>query len=163
MMINAKNVLFLCTGNSARSVIAEGILRHRGGDRFHGFSAGSMPTGKPNPFAVRVLQKHGIETGFARSKSWDAFAGPQANTMHIIITVCDNAAGEICPIWPGMPVLAHWGVVDPAAVTGSDEKIAAAFDVTYGQKSCRIENFLALSDMNETSLKAALAEIGNLD
>ena len=163
MMINAKNVLFLCTGNSARSVIAEGILRHRGGDRFHGFSARSMPTGKPNPFTVRVLQKHGIETGFARSKSWDAFAGPQANTMHIIITVCDNAAGEICPIWPGMPVSAHWRVGDPAAVTGSDEKIAAAFDVTYGQKSCRIENFLALSDMNETSLKAALAEIGNSD
>ena len=93
------------------------------------------------PFAARVLQKHGIKTGFARSKSWDEFAGPQTNTMHIIITVCDNAAGEICPIWPGMPVLAHWGVVDPAAVTGSDEKIAAAFDVTYGQKSCRIKIF----------------------
>ena len=136
MMINAKNVLFLCTGNSARSVIAEGILRHRGGDRFHGFSAGSMPTGKPNPFAVRVLQKHGIETGFARSKSWDEFAGPQANTMHIIITVCDNAAGEICPIWPGMPVSARWGIVDPAAVTGSDEKITAALDVTNNQMNC---------------------------
>ena len=163
MMINAKNVLFLCKGNSARLVIAEGILRHRGGDRFHGFSAGSMPTGKPNPFAVRVLQKHGIETGFARSKSWDESAGPQANTMHIIITVCDNAAGELCPICPGRPVSAHWGVVDPAAVTGSDEKIAAAFDVTYNQMSRRIENFLVLSDMNETSLKAAIAEIVNLD
>ena len=103
-MINAKNVLFLCTANSARSVIAEGILQHRGGDRFHGFSAGSMPTGKPNPFAVRVLQKHGIETGFARSKSWDEFAGPQANTMHIIITVCDNAAAGGGPILPGMAV-----------------------------------------------------------
>ena len=141
MMINAKNVLFLCMGNSVRSVIAEVILRHRGRDRFHGFSKGSMPTGKPNPFAVRVLQKHGIETGFAQSKSRDAFAGPQANTMHVIITVCDNAAGEICPIWPGMPVSVHWGVVDPAAVTGSDEKIAAGFDVTYDQMIRRIENF----------------------
>ena len=107
MMIPAKNILFLCTGNSARSVIAEGILRHRGAGRYYGFSAGSMPTGKPNPFALRVLERHGIEASFARSKSWDEFAGPQARMMHIIITVCDDAAGETCPIWPGMPVSAH--------------------------------------------------------
>jgi protein-tyrosine-phosphatase len=107
MMIPAKNILFLCTGNSARSIIAEGILRHRGAGRYCGFSAGSIAPGKPNPFALRVLERHGIETSFARSKSWDEFAGPQAGMMHIIITVCDNAAGETCPIWPGMPVLAH--------------------------------------------------------
>jgi protein-tyrosine-phosphatase len=163
MMIPAKNILFLCTGNSARSVIAEGILRHRGAGRYCGFSAGSMPTGKPNPFALRVLERHGIEASFARSKSWDEFAGPQARMMHIIITVCDNAAGENCPIWPGMPVSAHWGVADPAAVTGSDEKIAAAFEVTYSQMCRRIESLLALGDLNETSLQAALAEIGDMD
>ena len=162
-MIPAKNILFLCTGNSARSVIAEGILRHRGAGRYCGFSAGSMPTGKPNPFALRVLGRHEIEVSFARSKSWDEFAGPQARMMHIIITVCDNAAGETCPIWPGMPILAHWDVADPAAVTGSDEKIAAAFEVTYAQLLRRIESLLALSDLNETSLQAAIAEIGGMD
>ena len=162
-MIRPKNILFLSTGNSARSVIAEGILRHRASGRYCAFSAGSMPTGKPNPFALRVLERHGIETSFARSKSWDEFARLKARMMHIIITVCDNAAGETCPIWPGMPVSAHWGVADPAAVTGSEEKIAAAFEATYSQMSRRIESLPALSDLNETSLQAALAKIGDMD
>ena len=147
-MIPGKNILFLCTGNSARSVIAEGILRHRGAGRYCGFSAGSMPTGKPNPFALRVLERHEIEVSFARSKSWDEFAGPQARMMHITITVCDNAAGETCPIWPGMPVLVHWDVADSAAGTGSDKKIAAVSEVTYSQKYRRIESLLALSNLN---------------
>ncbi len=108
-MASMTNVLFLCTGNSARSLIAEGILRHHGGSRYRAFSAGSTPTGKPNPFALAVLQRHGIDTEFARSKSWDEFATADAEQMNIIITVCDNAAGEVCPIWPGQPITAHWG------------------------------------------------------
>ena len=162
-MIRPKNILFLSTENSARSVIAKGILRHRASGRYCAFSAGSMPTGKPNPFALRVLERHGIEASFARAKSWDEFAGPKARMMHIIITVCDNAAGETCPIWPGMPVLVHWGVADPAAVTGSDEKIAAAFEVTYCQICRQIDSLLALSDLNESSLQAAIAEISDMD
>ena len=125
------NLLFLCTGNSARSLIAEGVLRQLGGNAFNAFSAGSRPTGKPNPHAIAVLRQHDIDTGFARSKSWDEFAGPDADTMDIVITVCANAAGETCPVWPGHPHTAHWGVEDPAAVTGSCDDIMAAFAVTF--------------------------------
>lgn len=156
------NVLFLCTGNSARSLIAEGILRHHGGSRYRAFSAGSIPTGKPNPFALAVLQRHGIDIEFARSKSWDEFATADAEQMNIIITVCDNAAGEICPIWPGQPITAHWGVADPAGVTGTDEAITAAFQITYDQMSSRIEKLLDLEISDPADMQRAVAAIGDL-
>ena len=143
----SQNILFLCTGNSARSLIAEGIVRHRGGSKFAAFSAGSMPTGAPNPFALAVLQQMGIDTGFARSKTWDEFAGDGSSgvpVMDLIITVCANAAGETCPIWPGHPSTAHWGMPDPAAVTGSDADKRAAFAVTFDQMSRRVDALLAL-------------------
>ncbi len=156
------NVLFLCTGNSARSLIAEGILRHHGGSRYRAFSAGSIPTGKPNPFALAVLQRHGIDIEFARSKSWDEFATADAEQMNIIITVCDNAAGEVCPIWPGQPITAHWGVADPAGVTGTYEAIAAAFQITYDQMSSRIEKLLDLEISDPADMQRAVAAIGEL-
>jgi arsenate reductase len=139
-----RNVLFLCTGNSARSVIAEGLLRHLGGDRFRAFSAGSFPTGRVNPGAYPVLRSLGLDPAEFRSKSWDEFAGPGAAPIDFIFTVCDNAAGEVCPIWPGRPVTAHWGVEDPAAVTGSEAEVAAAFAAAEGRLRRRIEQFLAL-------------------
>ena len=125
------NVLFLCTGNSARSIIAEGILRKLGGETFFSYSAGSQPAGKPNPYALAVLRDHGIGVSFARSKRWDEFANSDAPKMDLIITVCDNAAGETCPVWPGHPSMAHWGVPDPATVQGSHQDILAAFQRTY--------------------------------
>jgi arsenate reductase len=114
------NVLFLCTGNTARSVLAEGILRQDGAGRFNAFSAGSHPKGKVNPFALKVLEAHGYGAEGFRSKSWDEFAVPGAPTMDFVFTVCDSAAGETCPFWPGQPMTAHWGIEDPAAVEGSD-------------------------------------------
>ena len=114
------NVLFLCTGNTARSVLAEGILRKEGGGQFNAFSAGSQPKGVVNPFAIKTLEAFGYPTDGYRSKSWDEYAGPKAPSMDFIFTVCDNAAGETCPIWPGHPMTAHWGVEDPAAVEGTD-------------------------------------------
>ena len=138
------NLLFLCTGNSARSLIAEGVLRHLGGEAFNAFSAGSHPTGKPNPHAIAVLRQHDIDTGFARSKSWDEFAGADAPQLDLIITVCDNAAGETCPIWPGRPATAHWGLPDPAAVDGPQQAITAAFLDTYDELVQRIRYLLDL-------------------
>ena len=136
------NLLFLCTGNSARSLIAEGVLRQLGGKAFNAFSAGSHPTGKPNPHAIAVLRQHDIDTGFARSKSWDEFAGADAPQLDLIITVCDNAAGETCPIWPGRPATAHWGLPDPAAVDGPQQAITAAFLDTYDELVQRIRYLL---------------------
>ena len=136
------NLLFLCTGNSARSLIAEGVLRQLGGKAFNAFSAGSHPTGKPNPHAIAVLRQHDIDTGFARSKSWDEFAGSDAPQLDLIITVCDNAAGETCPIWPGRPATAHWGLPDPAAVDGPQQAITAAFLDTYDELVQRIRYLL---------------------
>lgn len=159
---DTKNVLFLCTGNSARSLIAEGILRHRGGARYQAFSAGSKPTGMPNPHAIAVLQSHAIDTDFAASKSWDMFAGDAYGKMHIIITVCANAAGETCPIWPGHPITAHWGVEDPAAVTGSIADIDAAFALTYAQMDARISALLALGDLDLPAQLDAVRAIGAL-
>ena len=136
------NLLFLCTGNSARSLIAEGVLRQLGGKAFNAFSAGSHPTGKPNPQAIAVLRQHDIDTGFARSKSWDEFAGADAPQLDLIITVCDNAAGETCPIWPGRTATAHWGLPDPAAVDGPKQAITAAFLDTYDELVQRIRYLL---------------------
>ncbi|MEQ9562822.1 MAG: arsenate reductase ArsC, partial [Woeseiaceae bacterium] len=138
------NVLFLCTGNSARSILAEALLDRLGEGRFASYSAGSQPAGKVNPHAIRLLQKLGYTTEKFRSKSWDEFAGPAAPEMHFVFTVCDNAAGESCPIWPGHPMTAHWGIADPAAVSGTDEEKQAAFFDAYGKLQERIERFLEL-------------------
>jgi len=144
------NVLFLCTGNSARSIIAEGILRKKGGSDFQAYSAGSQPAGQPNPYALVVLRNHGIDTGFARSKRWDIFADPTGLKMDLIITVCDNAAGETCPAWPGHPSSAHWGVADPAAIRGSHEDIATAFQTTYQEMTTWIGLLIEANPTSQT-------------
>ena len=159
-----KHVLFLCTGNSARSLIAEGILRHYGADKYVAISAGSQPTGTPNPAAIAVLNAHGIDTDFARSKSWDEFAAPHYNEIDIVITVCGNAADETCPLWPGHPVTAHWGVDDPAAITSSPDAIEKAFSKTYDEMYRRIMAFLTLDDaQDEKTYLSNLRAIGNID
>ena len=157
------NVLFLCTGNSARSILAEAVLNHLGTGRFKGYSAGSRPAGEPNPFAINLLQREGIDTGFARSKSWDEFATPDAPKLDFVFTVCDNAAAEECPYWPGQPVSAHWGLPDPAAVEGSDAEKAIAFADTYRALTRRIGAFVALpmTTLDAMTLKSRLTEIGN--
>jgi len=152
------NVLFLCTGNSARSLIAEGILRHLGGDDFQAFSAGSFPTGMPNPHAIAVLRLHDIDTSFARSKSWDEFAASDAPKFDLIITVCDNAAGETCPVWPGNPATAHWGLPDPAAVEGARHDIDAAFRATYDALARRI-TILLNGQPNRSNIGAVAAQL----
>lgn len=156
------NVLFLCTGNSARSILAEAILNKEGGGRFKAYSAGSMPTGRVDPNALPLVQALGFEPGGFRSKSWDEFATPDAPRLDFIFTVCDNAAGEVCPIWPGKPMTAHWGVPDPAAVTGSEVEKAAAFAETARQLGNRIRLFLALplSSIDAMTLQARLNTIG---
>jgi len=133
------NVLFLCTHNSARSVMAEALLNTVGRGRFHAFSAGSMPSGRVNPFALELAKSIGYLTENIRSKSWDEFAQPGAEKMDIIITVCDNAAGEVCPIWPGHPATAHWGFPDPSTATGSDDDKRKAFDQVFHAIRRRIE------------------------
>lgn len=157
-----KNVLFLCTGNSARSILAEAALNQLGAGRFRAYSAGSCPTGAPNPFALALLAREGIDTGFARSKSWDEFALPAAPKMDFIFTVCDSAAAEACPYWPGHPASAHWGQPDPAAVTGDDAEKTRAFDAAWQLLTRRITVFAALriNDMEAEALKRALQEIG---
>jgi protein-tyrosine-phosphatase len=156
------NVLFLCTGNSARSILAEAVMNHLGQGRFKGYSAGSRPAGEPNPFAISLLQREGIDTGFARSKSWDEFATPDAPKLDFVFTVCDNAAAEECPYWPGQPVSAHWGLPDPAAVEGSDAEKALAFADTYRALTRRIGAFVSLpmATLDAMTLKTKLTEIG---
>ncbi|HYL87607.1 MAG TPA: arsenate reductase ArsC [Burkholderiales bacterium] len=156
------NVLFLCTGNSARSVLAEAFLNSVGGGRFRGFSAGSHPAGRVNPFALELLQKHRISTEGLRSKSWDEFARPGAPEMHFVFTVCDNAAGETCPLWPGRPMTAHWGVADPAAVPGSDDEKRKAFVEAFRLLSKRVRLFINLpfERLEQRALKGRLDEIG---
>ena len=154
------NVLFLCTGNSARSILAEAILGRQGMGRFRSFSAGSYPKGAVHPAAIALLKELDYDTGPFRSKSWDEFAGPDAPALDFVFTVCDNAAGEVCPIWPGQPMTAHWGVEDPAAVEGPGQE--AAFWNAYQQLQRRIQLFLALplEDIDELSLQNRLKDIG---
>ena len=131
------NVLFLCIGNSARSILAEAYLNSAGKGRFFAYSAGSKPAGQVNPFALELLKKTGIDTSGARSKNWDEFAGPDAPKMDFVFTVCDSAAAEPCPYWPGQPMTAHWGVADPAAVEGDDEAKRRAFHLAFKELSTR--------------------------
>ena len=138
-----RTVLFLCTGNSARSILAEAYLNSAGRGRFKAYSAGSKPGGRVNPYALELLEKSRIDTAGLRSKSWDEFAKPDAPKMDFIFTVCDNAAAETCPYWPGKPVTAHWGIADPAAVTGSDEVKREAFLHAFTDLKTRIDKFLA--------------------
>lgn len=156
------NILFLCTGNSARSVLAESLMNAMGNGRFNAYSAGSHPTGQVNPFALDFLQGNGLPVDGLRSKSWDAFAVPGAPVMDFIITVCDQAAGEVCPHWPGQPVSAHWGAPDPAAVSGSDEDKRRAFKDTAALMRRRIELFLSLpwASLDQLTLKSHLRTIG---
>lgn len=154
------NVLFLCTGNSARSILAESILGQLGAGRFRAFSAGSQPKGEPHPMAIEVLRDFGFPHEGFRSKSWTEFSGPDAPAIDLIITVCDNAAGEVCPVWPGKPITAHWGIEDPAAVEGPGQR--EAFVQALGFMQRRIELLLALpvKALDGMSLRSRLAEIG---
>ena len=156
------NVLFICTGNSARSILAEALMNHLGGGRFQAFSAGSHPNGRVNPLALSTLQQLHIPTAGYRSKSWDEFAQPGAPVLDFAFTVCDNAAGEVCPLWPGQPMTAHWGLPDPAAVEGSDEHKAQAFMDTAVALKRRIELMLALplGTLAGLSLQRELDRIG---
>jgi arsenate reductase len=156
------HVLFLCTGNSARSILAEVVMNAMGKGRFVAHSAGSNPTGRVNPFAIELLQKNRFPTDGLRSKSWDEFAVPGAPPLDFVFTVCDNAAGEACPFWPGRPVTAHWGVEDPAAVEGSDDDKRKAFVRALTTLQRRIELFLSLphGTLDELALQRRLDEIG---
>jgi arsenate reductase len=156
------NVLFLCTGNSARSIMAEAILNQLGRGRFKAYSAGSFPTGRVNPFALEMLKTAGLRTDGFRSKGWDEFAGAGAPRMDFIFTVCDNAAGEVCPVWPGKPVTAHWGVPDPAAVEGTDEAKRAAFRDAAATLRRRIELLvnLPMASLDKMAIKSRLDQIG---
>jgi arsenate reductase (thioredoxin) len=162
-MQNRYNVLFLCTGNSARSILGEAILNHRGKGRFQGYSAGSHPTGRVNPFALKQLESAGLPVEGLRSKSWDEFAKPSAPQMHFVFTVCDSAAAEICPVWPGQPVTAHWGIPDPASAAGSPEQLERAFRDAFVTMGRRIDLFLSLplEKLDALALKKAVARIGH--
>jgi len=158
------NILFLCTGNSARSILAESILTKDGGGRFRAFSAGSQPKGAVNPFALKVLRAYDYPSEGFRSKSWEEFATPEAPVMDFVFTVCDNAAGEACPVWPGQPMTAHWGIEDPAAVEGADIQKEAAFVAAFRYLKTRISVFTALplASIDRMSLGSKLVEIGQL-
>ncbi len=156
------NVLFLCTGNSARSILAEALLNHKGKPTFTAYSAGSHPSGSPRPEALAQLRSAAISTEGLRSKSWDEFAAPGAPEMNFVFTVCDNAANEVCPYWPGQPMTAHWGIPDPAAVRGTPEEIARAFRDAFVILDRRIGLFLALplGTLGQLALKREITEIG---
>jgi arsenate reductase (thioredoxin) len=156
------NVLFLCTGNSARSIMAEAILNATGAGRFQAFSAGSHPTGRVNPWALELLEHNGISTAGLRSKSWDELAVPGSPHLHFVFTVCDNAASELCPVWPGQPMTAHWGVPDPAAVGGTDDDKRKAFLAAFTALNRRIALFsaLPLAKLDQLALRRKLDEIG---
>jgi arsenate reductase (thioredoxin) len=156
------NVLFLCTGNSARSILAEAILNKRGFPTFTAYSAGSHPKGVVHPAALRQLEQVGLPAFSFRSKSWEEFAKPSAPKFDFIITVCDNAANETCPVWPGHPITAHWGIPDPAAVQGTDDEIARAFNKAYVDLERRIDLFLALpfASLEQMVIKQEMNRIG---
>jgi len=158
------NVLFLCTGNSARSILAEAVMNHvaNAGGRFRAYSAGSFPKAEPNPYALDLLRRNHVATDNLRSKSWDEFAAPGAPKLDFVFTVCDQAAGEMCPIWPGQPVTAHWGVPDPAAVEGTDEEKRRAFLDAYVALRRRVELFTSLpfAALDKMALEQRVREIG---
>jgi arsenate reductase len=156
------NVLFLCTGNSARSILAESLLTHWGRGRFHAFSAGSFPKGQVHPLALELLKRLNLPSEGFRSKSWDEFAAPGAPPLDFVFTVCDNAAGEACPAWPGKPMTAHWGIADPAAVEGSDADKALAFRKALKELETRIKLFTALpiASLDQMTLREKLRAIG---
>ncbi|HEX2135444.1 MAG TPA: arsenate reductase ArsC [Microvirga sp.] len=159
------NVLFLCTGNTARSILAEGILRRDGAGRFNAYSAGSQPKGTVNPLALKVLAAHRYPTDGYRSKSWDEYAEPGAPVMDFVITVCDSAAGEACPIWPGHPSIAHWGLDDPAAVEGSEADKERAFEQAFHFLRDRIRTFinLPLASLDQFTIGNRLRQIGHME
>jgi arsenate reductase (thioredoxin) len=159
------NVLFLCTGNTARSILAESILRKEGAGRFNAFSAGSQPKGVVNPYALTTLASYGYPADGFRSKSWEEFAGPGAPAMDFVFTVCDNAAGEACPIWPGQPMTAHWGIEDPAAVEGSEVEKQRAFNQAFRYLRNRITVFtsLPMESIGKLALSAQLKAIGRME
>ncbi len=159
------NILILCTGNSARSILAEAILERAGGGRIRSFSAGSHPKNAPHPVAIALLAEHGYDTSRFRSKSWTEFAAPDAPVMDIVITVCDSAAGESCPFWPGQPLRAHWGIADPAAAQGPSEEVRAAFELAYERLDLRIRRLVALpiETLGAAALQEQLILIGRME
>ncbi len=161
-MADVYNVLFICTGNSARSVMAEGLLNTLGQGRFQAYSAGSHPRGAVHPLALRTLAEHHIASESLHSKGWEAFSGPQAPVLHFVFTVCDQAAGEVCPVWPGQPMTAHWGLPDPAAVEGDDAVRARAFLEAFVTLKRRIELLLALplATLDRLALQQNIQNIG---
>jgi protein-tyrosine-phosphatase len=156
------NVLFLCTGNSARSILAESLVNHWGRGKFRGFSAGSFPKGEVHPMAIELLQQKNLPTKGLRSKSWDEFAAPGAPPLDFIVTVCDNAAGEVCPVWPGKPMTAHWGIADPAVVPGTDAQKANAFRKALEELEARIKLLteLPIASLDRMKLQETLRAIG---
>lgn len=157
------NVLFLCTGNSARSIMAEGLLNKYGNGRFQAFSAGSFPTGQVNPLALERLELEGISLPNAHSKSWDEFAKPDAPTLDFVITVCDNAANEVCPVWPGQPITAHWGVFDPAAAEEKEKHIAFAKAFAILERRIVLFTSLPIASLERIALERRVRDIGNMD
>jgi protein-tyrosine-phosphatase len=157
-------VLFLCTGNSARSIMAEALLNHLGRGRFRAFSAGSHPAGQVNPLTLATLQRNHLTTDQARSKSWDEFATPDAPPMHFVFTVCDRAAQEVCPLWPGQPMTAHWGIADPAAVDGPQAEKERAFNLAFRELSARIGIFtsLRIDALDQLALQREINAIGKM-
>jgi arsenate reductase (thioredoxin) len=158
------NVLFLCTGNSARSILAESLLNHWGKEKFRAYSAGSFPKGQVHPMAIELLQRMNLPTQGLRSKSWDELTVPGAPQIDFIFTVCDNAAGEVCPVWPGKPITAHWGIADPAAIEGTDAEKASAFRKALKELETRVKLFtsLTIASLDGMTLQARLREIGKV-
>jgi arsenate reductase len=156
------NVMFLCTGNSARSIMAETIMNRKGREHFTAYSAGSHPTGQVRPEALKQIEKAGLSTANARSKSWDEFSKPDSPPLHFVFTVCDNAAREVCPLWPGQPLTAHWGIPDPAAVSGTTEEVERAFSQAFASLDRRISLFLSLpiATLDAFALQRELDSIG---
>ena len=159
------NVLILCTGNSARSIMAEALFNKIAGDRFKAYSAGSFPNGKVNPYAIEMIKTMGYPTDQLRSKSWDEFTLPDAPKMDFVITVCDNAANEICPIWPGTPIMAHWGFEDPAALEATDDEKRELFKKVFHQIRSRVDIFsqLPLNNLNQLAIKHEMDKIGAME